>query len=174
MIIKNHSKEYFHRKLLHALNHARYQVLIKELGATQYFVIKTSRRDDLLLDQSFPIQHKISKYCWYAKIDGMVDTTLTLSQTCTMLFDYTAEKNIIEIESKMCLKAKGLQNNAAIILSSECSGEGSKWEWNKGFLELVGNGRCIHIQDSDVPVREGKLMVLHEGCDHDANAFERL
>ena len=104
----------------------------------------------------------------------MVDTTLTLSHTCTMRFDYTAEKKIIEIESKMCLKAKGLQNNAAIILSSECSGEGSKWEWNKGFLELVGNRRCIHIKNSDTPVVEGRGMVLHEGCDHGANAFERL
>ena len=74
----------------------------------------------------------------------------------------------------MCVKAKGLENNYEIVLSSNCAEMNSVWEWVGGSLKLVTNGKCIHLLRSDQPAVEGKMMILHAGCDDKVNSFKRL
>ena len=127
----------------------------------------------IYLVQRFHIQHKVSKFCWKASV-GESNDQVTLSQTCKLLFEYTHNQQLVEVKSRKCVKSEGFVNGSPIMLSNDCLGKDSKWDWSTDHLKLAGSGMCIHIYSKNKTVVEGKKIVLHSGCGSDVNNFQRL
>ena len=110
-----------------------------------------------------------------ALVQDQSDIEVSLSETCSLLFEYTPEGKIVEVGFKMCLKTSGFDDNSPIVLSNKCTKEDSTWSWDDGALKLAHNGKCIHSFNSGLtPVAEGIKLVLFHGCDSLVNGFERM
>ena len=110
-----------------------------------------------------------------ALVQDQSDIEVSLSETCSLLFEYTPEGKIVEVGFKMCLKTSGFDDNSPIVLSNKCTKEDSTWSWDDGALKLAHNGKCIHsLNSGSTPDAQGMKLVLFQGCDSLVNGFERV
>ncbi|KAI9137207.1 hypothetical protein BKA69DRAFT_1099250 [Paraphysoderma sedebokerense] len=129
----------------------------------------------------FTIMHRTSGRCFHPKGGSATpadNTQIVLYDGCAeprLLFEYNSGTQTFKhVSSGKCLvpQNSNVQDNTALVLSSQCNSEDTKFTWGPSGIQHIKSGKCLHPHGGRANAGRDTGMVLHSGCGEERLAYD--